>query len=233
MAKSSNTSKRESRSQSIEDYLKAVYEITLNSERASTNAIAANLDIAAASVTGMLQKLADSKPPLLHYLKHRGVKLTKPGLKIALETIRHHRLLELFLVQILGYEWHEIHDEADRLEHVISERFEEKIAKALGDPEHDPHGDPIPRADLSIPESSQTLLSGLKVGDQGMVERVRDTFPDLLEYLSEQGLIPGAIFLVSKISAVDNNLHIVVNGKDHEIVLGPRACNQVYVDISD
>ena len=231
MAKSSSNLKTKSLSQSIEDYLKAVYEITLNSERASTNAIASNLDIAAASVTGMLQKLSESKPPLLHYLKHRGVKLTKAGRKIALETIRHHRLLELFLVQILGYEWHEIHDEADRLEHVISERFGEKIAKALGDPEHDPHGDPIPRADLSIPESAQTLLSGLKVGDKGEVKRVRDTFPDLLEYLSEQGLIPGAIFHVRKISAVDNNLHIIVEGSEDEIVLGPRSSNQVYVDI--
>ncbi len=224
---------RESRSQSIEDYLKAIYELTLTEDRASTNALAEYLEIAPASVTGMLQKLAESAPPLLNYRKHRGAVLTTQGRKVALETIRHHRLLELFLVQILGYEWHEVHEEADLLEHMISERFEEKIAEALGDPEHDPHGDPIPRADLTIPESAQTLLSGLRVGDKGVVKRVRDTFPELLEYLYEQGLVPGAEFLVSEISEIDSNLHIDISGNDHKIVLGPRASNQVYVEIQD
>ena len=219
------------RSQSIEDYLKAVYELTQDAERASTNALAKALDIAPASVTGMLQKLAESDPPLLDYRKHRGVSLTEAGRKVALETIRHHRLLELFLVQYLGYEWHEVHEEADRLEHVISERFEERIAAALGDPEHDPHGDPIPRADLTLPDTAQTLLSGLKAGERGTVKRVRDTFPDLLEYLSEQGLVPGAEFEVSEISEIDSNIHVVVAGSTHEIVLGPRASNQVYVEV--
>jgi DtxR family Mn-dependent transcriptional regulator len=231
MAKSDSEKLRKNLSQSIEDYLKAVYELTQTEERASTNALAAYLEIAPASVTGMLQKLAENKPPLLDYMKHRGVSLTEEGRIVALETIRHHRLLELFLVQILGYEWHEIHDEADRLEHVISERFERRIADALGDPDHDPHGDPIPRADLSMPESEQRILSGLKVGDKGTVKRVRDTFPELLEYLSEQGLVPGAEFHISEISEIDSNLHIVVKNKGQDIVLGPRASNQVYVEL--
>ena len=156
LSKFAKTSERKSRSQSVEDYLKAVYELTREAERASTNGLAEYLDVAAASVTGMLQKLAESEPPLLEYRKHRGVQLTKEGEKVALETIRHHRLLELFLHEILGYDWDEVHEEADRLEHFISERFEERIAAALGNPQHDPHGDPIPGADLSLPEAPQT-----------------------------------------------------------------------------
>ena len=195
---SSLIGERQKRSQSTEDYLKAVYELTLEADRASTNALAEYLEIAPASVTGMLQKLAEGEKPLLEYRKHRGVALTEEGQRAALETIRHHRLIELFLVQILGYEWHEVHDEADRLEHVISEKFEMRIAEALGDPEHDPHGDPIPRADLTIPDSAQTLLSGLKAGDRGVVKRVRDTFPDLLKRLNDEGLVPGAEFEIQR-----------------------------------
>ncbi len=220
------------RSQSVEDYLKAIYELTLESERASTNAMAEYLDIAPASVTGMLQKLSEEAKPLIEYRKHHGVALTTEGRNAALETIRHHRLIELFLVQMLGYEWHEVHEEADRLEHVISEQFEKRIAEALGDPEHDPHGDPIPRADFSLPDSAQTLISGLKVGTRGVVKRVRDTFPDILEYLKEQGLVPGSEFQLSDVSEIDHNLHLMVDGNPHEVVLGPRASNQVYVEIA-
>ncbi|HEY4718118.1 MAG TPA: metal-dependent transcriptional regulator, partial [Anaerolineales bacterium] len=124
MAKSERSLPRETLSQSIEDYLKAVYELTRGEGRASTNALAEYLNIAPASVTGMLQKLAATEPALLEYQKHHGVRLTPAGEKVALETIRHHRLLELFLHQMLGYEWDQVHEEADRLEHVISEQFE-------------------------------------------------------------------------------------------------------------
>lgn len=230
MAKSAKPQLHESLSQSIEDYLKAVYELTRVAERASTNALADYLDVAAASVTGMLQKLSDTEPPLLDYLKHHGVQLTAVGEKVALETIRHHRLLELFLHQILGYEWDEVHEEADRLEHVISERFEERIAAALGDPNHDPHGDPIPGADLSLPDDPQTALSALRPGDRASVTRVRDTVPELLRHLSEQGVVPGAKIEVREYSEFDGNLHLKVAGNDEEIVLGPRVTSQVYVD---
>jgi DtxR family Mn-dependent transcriptional regulator len=229
MAKSTAI-EREPLSQSIEDYLKAVYELTRDEERASTNALADYLNVAPASVTGMLQKLAGTEPALLEYQKHRGVKLTKQGEKVALETIRHHRLLELFLHQILGYEWDEVHEEADRLEHVISEQFEERIAEALGDPRHDPHGDPIPRIDLSLPKAAGTLLSTLRPGERGRVTRVRDTAPDLLRHLSQMGVVPQAELEVSEFSEFDGNLHIKVKGKRDEIVLGPRITSQVYIE---
>lgn len=229
MAKSSS-SIREPLSQSIEDYLKAVYELTSGEGRASTNALAEYLDIAPASVTGMLQKLAATDPPLLDYMKHRGVRLTEEGQKVALETIRHHRLLELFLHQILGYEWDEVHDEADRLEHVISEQFEQRIADALGDPSLDPHGDPIPRMDLSLPEAPGILLSSLRPGEKGHVVRVRDSAPELLRHLADMGVVPGAEMVVAGYSEFDGNLHLKVAGSNEEVVLGPRVTNQVYIE---
>ena len=123
----------------IEDYLKTIYDLTANCERASTNQIAEVLDIKPASVTGMIKKLSQGTPPLVDDKKHHGVALTPAGEKVALETIRHHRLLETFLYETLGFDWDAVHAEADRLEHVISEEFEERIAQHLGDPTHDPH----------------------------------------------------------------------------------------------
>lgn len=232
MAKLENPHEREPLSQSIEDYLKAVHELTRGeTERASTNSLAEYLEVAPASVTGMLQKLANTQPPLLDYRKHRGVSLTPEGEKVALETIRHHRLLELFLHQILGYEWHEVHEEADRLEHVISERFEERIAEALGDPRRDPHGDPIPRADLSLPLDTERPLSTLRAGETAIVVRVRDTVPELLQYLNEQGIVPQARLMVTDFSEFDGNLRLRVDGAEEEIVLGPRVTAQVFVEI--
>lgn len=229
MAKSKSTV-REPLSQSIEDYLKAVYELTRGEGRASTNALAEYLNIAPASVTGMLQKLASTEPALLEYQKHRGVTLTRQGEKVALETIRHHRLLELFLHQILGYDWDEVHDEADRLEHVISEQFEERIAEALGDPSLDPHGDPIPRTDLTLPDAPGTLLSAMRPGQRARVVRVRDTAPDLLRHLSQMGIMPKAEINVTEFSEFDGNLHLRVGKGKGEFVLGPRVTNQVYVE---
>lgn len=230
MAKSTGQAAREPLSQSIEDYLKAVYELTREESRASTNALAEYLNVAPASVTGMLQKLATTEPALLEYQKHRGVKLTAQGEKVALETIRHHRLLELFLHQILGYDWDEVHEEADRLEHVISEQFEERIAEALGDPSLDPHGDPIPRTDLSLPKAEGNLLSAMRPGDRGRVTRVRDTAAELLRHLSQMGVVPQAELEVTEFSEFDGNIHLKVKGNKEEIVLGPRVTNQVYIE---
>src|SRR5512143_1921314 len=136
---------------SIQDYLKAIYELTQNGASASTNALASRLDVEPASVTGMVQKLAATKPALVEYRKHHGVKLTPVGRRAALEVIRHHRLLEAWLVKTLGYSWDEVHVEAEKLEHVISEDFEERMAAALGDPVRDPHGELIPSSDLVMP----------------------------------------------------------------------------------
>lgn len=183
---------RDNLTQSVEDYLKAIYDLTLDHGRASTNQISQRMGVKPGSVTGMLKRLAANDPPLLDYHKHRGVALTPEGERVALELIRHHRLLELYLHERLGYTWDEVHAEADRLEHVISEDFEERIAQVLGDPLHDPHGDPIPTRDLQIKPDTWMRLADLRMGQQAIVQRVEDEDPQLLRYLLGIGLVPQA-----------------------------------------
>ncbi len=173
---------------SIQDYLKNIYELTENGETASTNALAKKLNISPPSVTGMVQKLASAKPALVEYQKHQGVTLTKEGRKAALEVIRHHRLLEAWLVQTLGYSWDEVHEEAERLEHVISEDFERRIAAAMGHPVRDPHGELIPTADLKMPLDDSTPLSALRPNQTATIQRVKASDTDLLRYLEGLGL---------------------------------------------
>jgi DtxR family Mn-dependent transcriptional regulator len=189
------------------------------------------MGVTPASVTNMIQKLAATNPPLLDYRKHRGVKLTPEGEKVALEIIRHHRLLEMFLHQTLGYSWDEVHDEADRLEHVISEELEERIASSLGDPQHDPHGDPIPTRELHLPESSEVSLRLLRPAQKALVKRVRDSDPELLRYLSEMGVKPEARLQILDYSPFDNNLRVQIEGESKSVVLGPRVTSQVFVEI--
>ena len=222
---------REELTQSIEDYLKAIYEITRGDYRASTTQLADHLDVTPASITGMIQKLAATNPPLVDYLKHHGVSLTPEGEKIALETIRHHRLLEMFLHQMLDYPWDEVHEEADKLEHVISEQFEERLAVALGNPMHDPHGDPIPSFDLSIPYEPEMRLSDLRPSQQATIRRVRDEDPALLRYLSSLGVIPGSNVAAANYSEFDGNLSLQVEDKSRLVVLGPRITDQIFVEI--
>src|SRR5512143_1028859 len=157
---------------SIQNYLKAIYDLTLSGEVASTNALANRLGVEPASVTGMVQKLAAAKPRLLSYRKHHGVRLTAAGRRAALEVIRHHRLLEAWLVKTLGYSWDEVHVEAEKLEHVISEDFEERMAAALGDPVRDPHGELIPSSDLVMPTDESIPLETLGAGQKAVVRRV-------------------------------------------------------------
>ena len=214
----------------VEDYLKAVYSLTGEEGRASTNALAQELGVSPASVTGMIQKLAAGDPPLLDYQKHRGVALTKVGRDAALRTIRHHRLIEMFLHEALGFSWDEVHEEAERLEHVISERLEERIAESLGDPTHDPHGDPIPTRSLEIPPSRNIRMSDMRPNQQAVIRRVRDSDPQLLRYLSNLGIKPGAEVTAKGYSAFDENLQVEVQGGE-EIVLGLRVTRQVYVEL--
>lgn len=222
---------RENLTRVIEDYLKTIYDLTASNGRASTNQIAERMEVTPASVTNMVQKLAATKPPLLDYRKHRGVKLTPEGEKVALEIIRHHRLLEMFLHQTLGYRWDEVHEEADRLEHVISEDLEERIATSLGDPMHDPHGDPIPTRELHLPESSEVTLSQMRPSQSAKVQRVRDSDPELLRYLSEMGIKPEAQLKVLEYSHFDNNLRVQIEGRKEPVVLGLRVTSQVYVEL--
>ena len=222
---------RENLTQTIEDYLKTIYQFTLEKQRASTNQIAASLGVTPASVTGMLKKLATTEPPLVEYKKHYGVVLTPEGEKIALEIVRHHRLLEMFLVQMLGYEWDEVHAEADRLEHHISEAFEERIAEALGDPQHDPHGNPIPTRELAIQELKDVPLGSLRPGQQAVVQRVREDDSELLRRVAELGLIPDAHFEVLEYSPLDENLRLSIDGQPGTVVLGEGITNQVFVKV--
>lgn len=215
---------------SIEDYLKVIFKLTSRGERATTTLLAERLDVTPASVTGMVQKLAETDPALLEYRKHRGVVLTDQGRRVALQTIRHHRLIEMFLHQILGFPWDEVHAEADRLEHVISEKMEERIAEVLGDPSHDPHGDPIPTRDLEIPPSTSVRLSELRSGQYAIVQRVRDKDPALLRHLQDLGLQPDSKLKVQEFSPFDDNLKLQVEGQKDSVVLGPRVTHQVYVE---
>jgi DtxR family Mn-dependent transcriptional regulator len=222
---------RDNLTHAVEDYLKTIYEVTVTSERASTKQIAALLQISPASVTGMLQKLANTNPPLVEYQKHRGVVLTADGEKVALEIVRHHRLLELYLHQMLGYEWDEVHAEADRLEHVISEDFEERIAQALGDPRHDPHGDPIPSRDLKMPKISSTTLLEMRPGQKAIIQRARDTDSNLLRHLSKLGLIPKTKIEIYDYSQFDKNVTLTVEGREDPIILGPQITKQIFVKV--
>lgn len=212
---------------SIQDYLKSIYELTENGKSASTNALAKKLNISAPSVTGMVQKLASAKPALVEYQKHQGVTLTKEGKKAALEVIRHHRLLEAWLVQTLGYSWAEVHEEAERLEHVISEDFEQRIAAAMGHPSRDPHGEPIPTADLKMPLDDSMPLSALRPNQTATIQRVEASDPKLLRYLEELGLIPGAKIEVKEYSQFDHNLTIRL--KRQSLVLGLSITSKIYV----
>jgi len=181
----------------VDDYLKAILELGGRSEdRVGGAALAERLGVRAASVTQMLQKLALHKPPYVRYEKHRGVRLTQAGHMRAVEILRHHRLLERFLHDFLDYPWDEVHEEAERLEHFISERLEERIAAKLGDPETDPHGHPIPARNGEIASREEVPLSQWACGVTARVGSVSDRDPASLRELDRLGMKPGAQILV-------------------------------------
>jgi DtxR family transcriptional regulator, Mn-dependent transcriptional regulator len=174
-------------SSATEDYLKAIFELGENNVK--TQDVADALGVSAASVTGMLKKLSDLN--LVRYEKYYGVSLSEAGRNIALETLRHHRLIETYLIQALGYAWHEVHEEAEKLEHHISEDFEKRIAAMLGNPTYDPHGDPIPALDGSMPESKGKPLPEFAAGQTLEITRITNQETDVLRYLAEHKLVPG------------------------------------------
>ena len=175
----------------MEDYLKAIYALEReHGPPVKTSTIADHLDVTSPTVTSMVEKLADRG--LVEREKYKGVELTPDGETVAVEVLRHHRLLEAFLADHLDYEWDEVHDEADALEHHISEEFERRLAQKLGDPTVDPHGDPIPGADLEVPEHADTeVLADHEEGDRLVVARVSDRDTDELRYLADAGVQPG------------------------------------------
>jgi DtxR family Mn-dependent transcriptional regulator len=182
-------------SHAVEDYAKAIYVLETRADEAvSTNALADRLDVTAGSVSAMLRKLDELG--LVTHQRYKGVRLTAAGRRVALEVIRHHRLLELFLAEVLDMPWDRVHKEAEVLEHVLSTELEEVIAEKLGNPTRDPHGDPIPTADFVIEERETASLAGLEIGATGVFVRVSDADPEMLRYLGERGVTPGASFKI-------------------------------------
>ena len=177
----------------------------------------------------MVQKLALTTPSLVAYQKHHGVTLTEAGRKAALEVIRHHRLLETWLVRNLGYSWDEVHEEAEQLEHVISEDFERRIAAVMGHPLRDPHGEPIPTADLKMPPDDTTPLSTLRPNQAARIHLVSGADADLLRHLESLGLIPGARIEVRGYSPYDHNLTVHIGPKT--AILGPNVTDKIYVEV--
>jgi DtxR family Mn-dependent transcriptional regulator len=220
------------RTESVEDFLKAIYMLQQQVDPVPTTLLAQSLNISAPSVTDMIKRLAGveedrdkdrkhkeaeadesplKKSPLLEYKRYTGVRLTPLGEKIALEVIRHHRLIELYLSQALGYTWDEVHQEAEKLEHVISEQFEARIAAALGNPELDPHGDPIPALDGTMAAHELVLLSDLPVDQPGTVSRIIDQAPEVLRYLSDLGLTPGAAVKLTARAPLNDTISLHIN----------------------
>ncbi len=215
---------------SIQDYLKVIYELTAAGAPAATTAVAERLAVSPASVTGMLQKLAAAKGPLVAYRKHQGVTLTRKGRLAALEVIRRHRLIETWLVKSLGYSWDTVHGEAEILEHAISDDFERRISAALGNPTRDPHGDPIPSADLTMPGDAGSQLSTLLPSQEAKVCRVEARDPDLLRYLSKIGIGIGARLRILDVSRYDHVTRLRLIGRSGSLALGPAITSRVYVE---
>ncbi len=201
-------------SSAMGDYLKALWTVAKGGS-VSTGDLAASLNVSAPSVTGMLTKL--QRLGLVDYERYRGAKLTETGHREALRLIRRHRLLETFLIDHLGYSWHEVHEEAEAMEHVVSDRFTERLAAQLGQPSHDPHGDPIPRVDGSLPVTPDLPLTEAEIGTGFRVSRLRTQDTDLLAYFQELGLRPGQQLNVVAREPLGNLLQLEIDGRHKAI----------------
>ena len=216
-------------SQSMEDYLKAIYKLSEQKEQVSTSALAEIMGVTPASVTNMCKKLAELK--LLEYEPYQGVKLTPSGHKLVLEIVRHHRLIELYLAEALGVPWDRVHEEAERLEHVISEDLEERMAAALGDPQFDPHGAPIPSRAGTLVQHDSGWLVDMQDGDKLLVVEVDDEDPALLRYLGEMGIYPGTE--IKLIASAPFNGPLTLNISNKELNLGYQAAMSIRVTLQN
>jgi DtxR family Mn-dependent transcriptional regulator len=215
-------------SESIENYAKAIYALEQRDDGpVTTNALAARLGVTAASASSMIKKLDELK--LVSHEPYKGVRLTEQGRRVALEVLRHHRLLELYLAESLGVPWDRVHDEAEILEHVLSEELEELIAAKLGHPTHDPHGDPIPSRELRILEERTESLAALDAGARGVFVRVSDSDPEMLRYLSERGITPGDSFEVVERQPFGGPVSTRFGGEVH--VLGGALAGAMRVEL--
>ncbi|HBQ60311.1 MAG TPA: DtxR family transcriptional regulator [Balneolaceae bacterium] len=213
-------------SQSIEDYLKVIYVLQSEGEKATTTNIANALEVSSASVTNMLKKLA--KMNLLDHESYKGAKLTNSGKKIALEILRHHRLLELYLKEVMGYSWDQVHDEAEKLEHHISEQFEDRIAELLNHPTHDPHGDPIPTKDGVMPVMANLSIAEAEFDTPYIVGRVKDQDPELLRYLEKIGVLPGVKLKVVEKAPFNGPITVTLE-EEQEQTIGNAVASEVYL----
>ena len=205
----------ESLTRSVEDYLKAIYQLSPEGRPASTSDIANLLALSPPSVTGMVKRL--SEHGLLEHLPYKGVLLTDEGRRAAIRMVRRHRLIEAYLVEFLGYSWDTVHEEAERLEHAVSDTMIERMAAALGNPTVDPHGDPIPSADGSIHELACTPLSDVPVGETVEIHRVHESQPERLRYIASLGLRPGVEVTVLDHQPFDDLVTIEVGTARHVI----------------
>ncbi|HET6527990.1 MAG TPA: metal-dependent transcriptional regulator [Balneolaceae bacterium] len=212
-------------SQSIEDYLKTIYKLGSEGGNSSTTRIAEAMGVSSASATNMVKKLA--KMGLVDYQSYKGAALTKTGQKMALEIIRHHRLLELYLMEMMGYSWDEVHDEAEKLEHHISEQFEDKIAELLDHPTHDPHGDPIPTKEGIMPKMQAHPLINSEEGHTYLISRVKDQDPELLRYLEKVGLLPGVKVVIKEKAPFKGPITLRI--EDDEQVIGYDMAKNLFI----
>lgn len=214
--------------QAIEDYLKTIYALAQEDAPVSTSRIAEAREVAPASVTSMVQRL--SKLNLVAYEKHKGVTLTDSGQKLALEVIRHHRLLELYLMEALGFGWDEVHEQADILEHVISEKLEQRIADALNNPQFDPHGDPIPSKEGIMPQRKTQLLTETEPNSTVRIARVpHGTTGEVLRYLESLGILPGTAVTIQTIAPFDGPVTLTINGQQQ--VIGYNLASTILVEL--
>ncbi|MEB3283715.1 MAG: metal-dependent transcriptional regulator [Candidatus Sericytochromatia bacterium] len=210
----------------IQDYIKAIFKLQDGGAVVTNTAIAEKLGYTPASVSGMLKKLAHAE--WVRHHPYQGVVLTERGRRLALELIRHHRLIELYLMQALGYSWDEVDAEAERLEHVISEEMEARMAAFLNEPTEDPHGDPIPTRDGVMSNVRYETLTAMAPGQQVRIRRVKDSDPDLLRYLGRLGLYPHVVIDVLDKAPFDGPLTIRVSDLEH--ALGVHVTDSVFVE---
>jgi DtxR family transcriptional regulator, Mn-dependent transcriptional regulator len=216
-------------SEAVENYAKAIYAIQSRDGTVSTNALAERLGVTAASASGMVKKLGGLG--LVSHVPYKGVELTDAGERLALEVIRHHRLLELYLAESLDVPWDRVHAEAEVLEHVLSEELEELIAAKLGHPTVDPHGDPIPSAELTIEERATVALADLEPGARATFVRISDSDPEMLRYLADRGIAPGDGFEVIDKQPFDGAIFTRFGDDVH--VLGGALGHAMRVEVMD
>lgn len=211
----------------MQDYLKAIYRLQQGEERVTTLNLANELGLSGPSATNMIKRLAELA--LVEHNRYHGVRLTSSGEKIALEVIRHHRLLELYLAEAMGFEWDRVHEEAERLEHHVSTEFETRMDELLGHPKFDPHGDPIPSRLGDVPPTEWVWLSELPEGSRAVLRRVSDRDSQQLRFLSEIGLVPGEVLeVVASVAEDDGQSRVVrIAGQRHAIPSDLAASMQV------